>query len=1457
MKCSARHLALALALLTTAAVLPAAPARAASPPSRAQLAENTDSRRADRAGTLAERRSRAALRSALGGQGIVATDRTTAAARVVARRDGFLTAAAAGDAADIALDYVRARPAVFGLDGDDLAALRLTGRYRSPDGVTHLAWVQTAGGVGAFDNVLFANVARDGRLVNTGGSAVADLAVASTVPDVSPARATAVARTDVDGAITAPRATQLPGTERATRFSNGDRARMTIFSDGRSDLLAWRVEVGGEDDIRYELVVDAQTERILLRRSLTEFASQAHVHEDFPGAPGGGIATSVDLAADPTWLDRSQGATRLAGNNTHAYADTGGSNGVDPGEDIPAGGGTDWLYPRTLFDVGSQICPLLGGEAGCSWDPYDSASPAANREQATTQLFYFVNRFHDHLAAAPIGFTHAARGFEFADADGDGPGLGNDPVLAESNDDSGSDNANMSTPPDGASPRMQMYFWTDPATNSSDAADVVFHEYTHGLTNRSVGTGSGLSANQSRAMGEAWSDWYALDYLAGHGYRTDTAAPGEMTLAGYLAPPDGIRRQPMDCPVGATAPACPGTAGAGPGGYTLGDMGKVAGGFQVHADGEIWSQTLWDLRRALGVTTTRALVTGGMRLSPDNPSFLEMRDAIIQADQVLGGSHYDALWELFAARGMGYSASTAGAGATSAVEAFDLPPVLVDAGATVDDPAPGGDGDGVAEPGETLRVAHTLRNPWNEPVSGVSAVLSTSTAGVTITQSASSWPDFTAGQSHAGTPPFEVAVAPAFPCGNPVSLTLTYTTDQGGGTIPLTVATGLPASAAASADVPKPIGSSAGFDSTLTFAAAGVVQNLELRIAKLTHTWVGDLYMTLESPAGTKVVLMNSPGPGGPGDGAPGDDMTDLVLADDAPTAIEALPVTAPAGGYTGRHRPDQPLSAFNGESREGTWKLHVHDVYPGADSGTLHQWGMAPVGGTTCETAGNAAPLAVDDARATTYGETLHAASVLANDTDPDGDPLTAVQETVPAHGAVALAADGTFTYTPAAGYEGVDTFAYRASDGTAVSPIATVRITVAPRPNTAPTTAADAYTVRHDETLHATSVLANDTDAEGDPLTATLQGQPGHGFVSLAADGTFSYTPYSGFSGTDTFTYRAGDGRAASAPATVTLTVRPPNRAPAAHDDTYAMVGDTILRTANVLSNDYDLDGDTMMVGVEREPVNGSLFLGGEGNLEYRPNPGFTGRDVFSYTAFDPSGARSTPAHVTIVVVPPTPTPVPASAPATVPPLGTPWGPTTGSGMAAAGMSLRRATLRKGRLDLLADINASAVGTATISIRARGRTTTLRTRIARGEIRLKRSLPRAQRSAKSAIVKVAFTGSPRVLGDSVALWAASQRSLLRVTEARIRGQRLLTAGTVRRGARGLVRLRLTYRTQTGSIATQDYGVRTPPRGEWYLQVALPPHIAAAGGRLSVQFDGDAKRNLRGEQVVRQVRPG
>jgi hypothetical protein len=167
-----------------------------------------------------------------------------------------------------------------------------------------------------------------------------------------------------------------------------------------------------------------------------------------------------------------------------------------------------------------------------------------------------------------------------------------------------------------------------------------------------------------------------MDFLNNEGFQPDTAEPGEVRLGGYLAGgTDVVRSQPLDCPVGTTSPKCPGTPGAGPGGYTYGDFGRIIGQPEVHADGEIWGETLWDLRTALGAKTAESLVTRAMELSPANPSFLDMRNSILQADWVVNGGKATAkIWKVFAARGMGFFASTVDGDDAKPVEDFSLPP---------------------------------------------------------------------------------------------------------------------------------------------------------------------------------------------------------------------------------------------------------------------------------------------------------------------------------------------------------------------------------------------------------------------------------------------------------------------------------------------------------------------------------------------------------------------------------------------------------------------------------------------------------------------------------------------------------------------------------------------------------------------------------------------------------------
>ncbi|WP_369375623.1 LamG-like jellyroll fold domain-containing protein [Promicromonospora sp. Populi] len=199
---------------------------------------------------------------------------------------------------------------------------------------------------------------------------------------------------------------------------------------------------------------------------------------------------------------------------------------------------------------------------------------------------------------------------------------------------------------------------------------------------------------------------------------------------------------------------------------------------------------------------------------------------------------------------------------------------------------------------------------------------------------------------------------------------------------------------------------------------------------------------------------------------------------------------------------------------------------------------------------AANTAPVGAADAYGTVEDEGLEieAPGLLGNDTDVDGDDLTATGLTQPANGDVVMQADGSFTYTPDAGFFGTDTFTYRSSDGAATSAATTVTITVEegeqPPVNTAPEAGNDAYAAVGGQplTLPAPGVLANDTDADGNVLTATGVTQPANGTVTLAADGSFTYTSEDGFSGRDVFTYRADDGQDRSAPATVTITVKSP---------------------------------------------------------------------------------------------------------------------------------------------------------------------------------------------------------------------------------------------------------------------------------------------------------------------------
>jgi VCBS repeat-containing protein len=283
---------------------------------------------------------------------------------------------------------------------------------------------------------------------------------------------------------------------------------------------------------------------------------------------------------------------------------------------------------------------------------------------------------------------------------------------------------------------------------------------------------------------------------------------------------------------------------------------------------------------------------------------------------------------------------------------------------------------------------------------------------------------------------------------------------------------------------------------------------------------------------------------------------------------------------------------------------------------------------------AANQTPVANDDFFTTPKDTPLSVAApgVLANDTDPDGDRLTVGNLGTSTNGTVILNGDGSFVFTPKAGFVGLAGFTYKATDGTALSNDDTIVTIKVIGPNQPPVAADDVFTIRKDTGRHidAPGVLANDSDPEGGPLFEASHTDPTHGTLITDTSGQFTYTPDPGFVGFDSYTYAVSDGIDASG-ATVTLLVE----APVATDDFYSIVhgGTLIVDEPGIFANDFDPNGEPISGGNFHPPSHGTLFLTTHGNFTYIPDTGFAGTDSFTYT-FDVDGVTSTRGTATITV-------------------------------------------------------------------------------------------------------------------------------------------------------------------------------------------------------------------------------
>jgi VCBS repeat-containing protein len=250
-----------------------------------------------------------------------------------------------------------------------------------------------------------------------------------------------------------------------------------------------------------------------------------------------------------------------------------------------------------------------------------------------------------------------------------------------------------------------------------------------------------------------------------------------------------------------------------------------------------------------------------------------------------------------------------------------------------------------------------------------------------------------------------------------------------------------------------------------------------------------------------------------------------------------------------------------------------------------------------------NLPPVANNDSTSTPE-DTAKDINVLANDTDPESDPITVISVSDPANGTTSINGDGTIHYVPDSNFFGVDTFTYTVNGGDT----ATVTVTV---------TSVDDLPVANDDTATTDEdtpvdidVLANDTDVEGDPITVTIFTQPTNGSVSENADGTLKYTPSANFFGSDSFTYTINGGDTA----TVRVTVNSVNDPGEAVDDTATTEEDTPV-DIDVLANDIDVEGNAFVASVT-QGTSGSVSINPNGTVKYTPNANFNGSDSFTYT-------------------------------------------------------------------------------------------------------------------------------------------------------------------------------------------------------------------------------------------------
>ncbi|AGL17944.1 M36 family metallopeptidase [Actinoplanes sp. N902-109] len=595
---------------------------------------------------------------------------------------GKLAAGFTGSAESVARGYLRNNLSLFSQSTTSVDRMDLVAAGKVGAGTVVLLR-QKYGTLPAAHDGLVAVAVKGGEVLHV---------TSSLSPDTS---APAAARLTAGAALT--------GALRAARIDRDDlvqqRVRLVaVPMPGAAPRAAYEVVTmsgDSEHPLGYTSYVDAVDGKLLLRENLVNFAGDDPHWKVFPATPAaaGTDTRQTWCAVAATGCDR-QVLDPATGNPWDVDASTGAPTFTTTGnsaESVRLWGDGSPATPAATRPDREYVYPFTNQWNTSRCDPATLSSPQqADVDAATANLFAMHNRMHDW--SYQLGFTEATWNLQRTNTL---PyGKGGDPERGNAQQGAATttvrNNANQSTGPDGTQPVTNMYMWQPfaassypPCVDGDFDMTVIGHEYTHAISNRMIaGPDANIASSQGGAMGESWSDLTAMEYLFENGYTPKGNTP--YVTGAYVTGDNatGIRNYDMS---------------ASPLNYS--DYGYDRGA-AVHADGEIWSATNFDVRRAFlgrygaGTRAQQDSCAAGSTPVTECPgnrrwmqlvfdsyllaatgqiSMLDMRDNLLTADALrFDGADQDLIWNAFAARGMGAGAASAPAD-TDPVPSFASP----------------------------------------------------------------------------------------------------------------------------------------------------------------------------------------------------------------------------------------------------------------------------------------------------------------------------------------------------------------------------------------------------------------------------------------------------------------------------------------------------------------------------------------------------------------------------------------------------------------------------------------------------------------------------------------------------------------------------------------------------------------------------------------------------------------